>query len=333
MPSEPTDGHDAGASAAEIAESFHPLTWGEKLDTFAALDEQFSRTWLDHISRLLARPQLDRRKRLLVLSGQYTMRGDLEALEETLEAACSAGIDPREPLEAILQCYVYAGQGRVAAAASVFRRVVERRGLLEAVQAGQPPVDVAVAGRSLDEERAGWADADRDDPRLERLLDEHGWHGIGTGLRLRPGHHINLVATLDAIDPDFLQIWLDTVYRNLYSRRVLDDATRLLCVIGNCLAVGESHQSRRHMRGALKQGAAPRDILEVIFQSTAIVGHPHMLPLAVDDLVAIVDEEGRLDELVDPDRLADVRDIVRQRLARRDGLANLQAGKTKEARP
>lgn len=301
----------------------HPRSWKRRRELFAMLDEHFAATWTNHLSRLFMRPQLPARKRLLVLSGQYTMRGELENLEETLHAAFSAGVDPREALEVILQCYVYAGQSRVADAASVFARVAEHCGVMDRVQEAQPPTDVATAGRSLDEERQTWAPADRDDPRLEPLLERYGSHGISTGLRLRPGHHINLAATLDAVDPDFLQIWLDTVYRDLYSRQVLEDATRLLCVVANCFAVGETHQARRHMRGALRKGTHPTEILEVIFQSCAIVGHPHMMPLAVDDLLTIADEEGMLSDLVDAARIDEVRDIVRRRVARRETLHDL----------
>jgi alkylhydroperoxidase/carboxymuconolactone decarboxylase family protein YurZ len=321
-------GRPADPATARVGESFHPNTWRRRQEMFGSLDPHFAQTWADHVERLLARPQLDRRKRLLVLTGQYTMRGDVDALEETIVAACDAGVDPREVLETIFQCHVYAGQGRVATAAEVFHGVVDRLGLLERVRADGRASDAAEVGRSLESERATWAPADRDDPRLERLIGDYGWYGISTGLRLRPGHHINLVATLDALDPGFLSIWLDTVYKNLYSRRVLDDATRLLCVVGNCFAVGESHQARRHMRGALQQGTSPRELLEVIFQSCVIVGHPHMLPLAVDDLIAIVDSEGRLGELVGADRIDEVRGIVERRLARREGIRDLGPGST-----
>lgn len=314
-----TDAH----ATEDPVRAFHPISFDQRQATFAALDPPFAANWRSHVGRLLSRSGLDRRKRLLVLAGQYTMRGDALRLRETLVAGLDAGVDPRELLEAVLQCYVYAGQGLVADAAEVFLAVAGERGVLDEVAQSQPPLDIATAGRSLAEERERWAPGDLEDPRLERLLAKYGWHGISTGLRLRPGHHINLVDTLDAIDPGFLQIWLDTIYMNLYSRRILDDATRLLCVVGDCFAVGETHQSRRHMRGALRQGVEPRELLEVIFQSCAIVGHPNMLPLAVDDLLTILDEEGRLGEIVGDDRLADVRRIVSQRVARRDGVQDL----------
>jgi alkylhydroperoxidase/carboxymuconolactone decarboxylase family protein YurZ len=156
---------------------------------------------------------------------------------------------------------------------------------------------------------------------FERVLD--GWLGIATGLRIRPGHHINMLDTVCALDPHFLQAWLDTVYEGMYSRGRLDDRTRIICVVGNTLAVGETHQSRRHMRSALRAGATPRELLEVIIQTTAIFGHPYVMPMALDDLVRITDDEGRLDELLDPDRIDDVRRIAAARAARRSGIQEM----------
>lgn len=320
------DKTDSGTDASGVAESYRPTSYPVRMETLRELDPHFAKTWSEHAGRLLRRPQLDRRKRLLVLAGQYTMRGDLDDLRETVTVAINSRVNEREVLEAILQCYVYAGQSRVADAAEVFYAAASELGVLERVRETQPSLDRTTAGRSLADEREQWAQSDADDPRLEGFLERYGWYGISTGLRLRPGHHINLVATLDALDSDFLQIWLDSMYMNLYSRRVLDDATRLLCVVGDCLAVGETHQSRRHMRGALRQGVQPRELLEVIFQSCAIVGHPNMLPLAVDDLVTIADEEGLLGDLVDQRHIADLRRIVAARVARRDGVQDIGLG-------
>jgi alkylhydroperoxidase/carboxymuconolactone decarboxylase family protein YurZ len=307
-------------SYASVAEEFHPTTFSRRVAVLSALDPHFAANWVAHVGRLFSREQLDRRKRFLVLAGQYTMRAEQEALKETLGAAIDDGVRPRELLEVVLQCYVYTGATRVMSAAETVLAVVEERGLLPELQKSQPPPDATTAGRSLDEERRSWSAADRDDPRLEGFLERYGWHGISTGLRLRPGHHINLVATLDTIDPDFLQIWLDCLYQNMYSRHVLDDATRLLCMVGDCFAVGETHQARRHMRGALRQGIHPRELLEVIFQSCAVVGHPFMMPLAVDDLVTLLAEEGRLSDIASEEQLPELQRIVAARVARREGL-------------
>jgi alkylhydroperoxidase/carboxymuconolactone decarboxylase family protein YurZ len=289
-------------------------------ELFERLDPHFAELSSTHLSRLLSRPQLDSRTRFLILTGQYTVTGRHDQLEVTIEAALDAGVRSTELLEVILQCYVYTGPWVVAAAGEVYLQVLERGpdlgdDLSAFVDDG--------SSRSLEEERASWSEADRDDPRLPALIDRYGWQGISTGLRLRPRHHLNLAATLDALDPDFLETWLDAIYGGMYTRGVLDDRTRVICVVGNTLAAGEQHQSRRHMRSALRSGATPRELLEVIFQTTGLFGHTHLMPAAIDDLVRIVDEEGRLDELVGPDRIDEVRRIVAARVISRQSVAEI----------
>jgi alkylhydroperoxidase/carboxymuconolactone decarboxylase family protein YurZ len=314
------DGGAVTADEAAIVEEFYPTSFERRRAVLEALDPPFAANWASHSARLLARPGLDKRKRFLVLTGQYTMRGDRDALEETLVGAVAHGVDLHELLEALLQCYVYAGGAKVAAAAEVLLAVLESQGLLDDFQQKLSAADITTTGRSLEEERAAWSTGDRDDPRTEVFLERYGWHGFSTGLRLRPGHHINLLATLDIVDSDFAQIWLDCVYQNMYARRVLDDGTRLLCTVGDCFAVGETHQATRHMRGALRAGVAPRELLEVVFQTCAVVGHPYMLPIAVDDLVNILDDEGRLNELVAEADIPELTRIVSARLAKRAGV-------------
>jgi len=287
---------------------------------FERLDPHFAELSSRHLSRLLSRTGLDSRTRFLVLTGQYTVTGKPDQLEATIETALDAGVRASDVLEVILQCYVYTGPWVVAAAGEVYLRVLERRP--DAVDDLSARVDDG-STRNLDEERESWHQADRDDPRLAALIDRYGWQGISTGLRLRPRHHINLVATLDALDSDYLQTWLDAIYGGMYGRGVLDDRTRVICVVGNTLAAGEQHQSRRHMRSALRSGATPRELLEVIFQTTGLFGHTHLMPAAIDDLVLIADEEGRLDEVLAPDRTEEVRRIVAARVASRGGVAEI----------
>lgn len=287
---------------------------------FERLDPHFADLSSTHLSRLLSRPGLDSRTRFLILTGQYTVTGRHHPLEVTIEAALDGGVRSSDLLEVILQCYVYTGPWVVAAAGEVYLKVLERRPELADDLSAR--VDDG-ANRNLDQERATWRKTDRDDPRLTALMEKYGWQGISTGLRLRPRHHINLVVTLDALDPDYLQTWLDAIYGGMYARGVLDDRTRIICVVGNTLAAGEQHQSRRHMRSALRSGATPKELLEVILQTTGLFGHTHLMPAAIDDLVRIVDEEGRLDELVAPDRIDDIRRIVAARVASRGGVAEI----------
>jgi alkylhydroperoxidase/carboxymuconolactone decarboxylase family protein YurZ len=306
-----------------LMEQFHPNSYRARHERFQRLDPEFARVWSHHVSSLLSRPELDMRMRLLILVGQYTMTGRLAPLEETIGVAFGNDVAPGDVLEIILQCYVYAGQWPIAAAAEVFERVLEATpGGLDALAQDRSP-DRPMHERDLDTERATWSAGDREDPRLPGFLERYGWKGIATGLRVRPGHHINMLDTIDALDPHFLQAWLDTVYEGMYSRGRLDDRTRIICVVGNTLAVGETHQSRRHMRSALRAGATPRELLEVIIQTTAIFGHPYVMPMALDDLVRITDDVGRLDELLEPDRIDDVRRIAAARAARRSGIQEM----------
>ena len=51
------------------------------------------------------------------------------------------------------------------------------------------------------------------------------------------------------MDPQLADLWVKFCYGAMYSRGIVDDKTRLLCMIGDCLAVGEETQARGHMRG------------------------------------------------------------------------------------
>jgi alkylhydroperoxidase/carboxymuconolactone decarboxylase family protein YurZ len=298
-------------------ETFIPTSSDRLGELFGRLDPAFEQVWRTHLSRLITRPGLDERSRFLVLTAQYTVSKMPAQLEETIVAGIDAGVPAAEMLEVIFQCYVYTGPWVVAAGCEAFERALAARP--DAVN----DVNSRIADnstRSLDDERQNWGANDQADPRMERLLDTYGWHGFSTGLRLRPGHHINLVDTLDALDPDFGRAWLDSVYEGMYSRKVLSDRDRLLAVVGATLSIGETHQSRRHMRAAIRAGATPKELLEVIIHTTSIFGHPHLMPAALDDLIRIADDEGKLDELVAKDRQEGILKIVAARVSRRSGI-------------
>ena len=94
-------------------------------------------------------------------------------------------------------------------------------------------------------------------------------------------------------------LWVKFCYGGMYSRFVIDDKTRLLCMVGDCLAVGEETNARGHMRGALRQGAHPREVLEVVFLTCASFGMPPMLK-ALEIFVEVMAEDGRLAEIGNP---------------------------------
>lgn len=320
------DDDDQYRAAARV----QPGTVEQWLGVLRELDPHFASVWLTYTGGLFAREQLDLRTRLLVLTGQYTMRAEPAALADTIQAAIDASSDLKEVLEVIFQCWVYGGQARVLQAIGVFRDVVGRAGLLADVQQRGLPADATTGtDRTLADEQEHWADEDRQDPRLPALLDTYDWRGLSTGFRLRPGLHFNTIAALDALDSGFAGLWQDALYRDVYDRGVLDDRTRLLCIVGDCLAVGETYQAPRHMRSALRLGATPAEVLEVIFQSCPVAGHPHLMGIAVDDLVKVLESEGRLGELVAEDRIEGLLRITNTRVARRQGVAETRASDTR----
>lgn len=318
--------------AFRTAEAFRPGSFAQRFELLNRLDPHFASIWLNYTGGLFLRSELDVRTRLLVLTGQHTMLRDGPALRDTIEASVAAGLDLKEVLEVILQCWIYAGESTMSQAVEIFAEVAGAAGRLEEVEARGLPVDATTRDRSYERERATWSQADRDDPRLPGLLERYGWMSPSAGLRLRPGSHINVLSALDALDDGFAQLWLDKGYGAMYIRGVLDDRTRLLCMVGDCLAIGETHNGSRHMRGALRQGATPAEVFEVVVQSFAVMGSPRLMGWAIDDFVTVLEDEGRLEEFVDPAKIDVLRKVVAARLAKRGGVAELTAADGQVAR-
>lgn len=289
-----------GVDALDAGLTIQPRTFERRLAQRDSLDQHFTKLWIDFaIKGITTRPALDTRTRLLVLIGQYTMAKSHPALEDTIHAALGAKVAAREILEIILQCAVYGGHTVVDPALELFYRIARDEGLLDELRVSQLPLDGNDRKRSYEAESKTWHPADLADPRFEPLMERHGWLAVGRGLALRPRHHLNILAWLDAIDSDFADLWVKFCYGGMYSRGIVDDKTRLLCMIGDCLAVGEETQARGHMRGALRNGAIPREILEVIFQTCVNFGMPPMLK-ALEVFVEVMAEEKRLAEIGDP---------------------------------
>ena len=289
-----------GPRAFEAGHAVQPDTFDGRVEQRDSLDQHFTQLWLDFaIKGISQRPGLDLRTRLLVLIGQYTMAKSHAALEDTIKAAFNANVPVREVLEIVLQCVVYGGHTVVEPAIEVFHRVAQERGLMDELRDSQLPRDGTDASRSYEQERTTWHAADVADPRLAQLMEHHGWLAVGRGLALRPRHHLNILSWLDTIDRDFADLWVKFCYGGMYSRGIVDDKTRLLCMIGDCLAVNEETNARGHMRGALRNGASPREVLEVIFQTCVNFGMPPMLK-ALEVFVELMAEDHRLAEIGDP---------------------------------
>jgi alkylhydroperoxidase/carboxymuconolactone decarboxylase family protein YurZ len=274
----------------EVVERFQPGV-RTRFEARSRLDPAFAHAYLRYAARLFGRPALDMRTRLLVMTGQFTMASRHARLRETVAAAIAAKLDPREVLEVILQCAIYGGESIVDEPLEILTDELGKAGLLEEVSRRGLKAGESASKRDLSKERSRWHPDDSADPRADKLIEKYGWHGISMALVLRPRHTLDNAEFLGGLDEDFAQAFYDLGYGDMYGRLVLDHRTRLLCMVGNTLAIGEIVQTRHHMRTALRQGAKPREVLEVLFQSVLVVGHPNVVPERIKDLVAIVQDE------------------------------------------
>jgi alkylhydroperoxidase/carboxymuconolactone decarboxylase family protein YurZ len=289
-----------GDTAFEAGLALQPTTFERRLAQRDRLDQHFARLWLDFaVAGMSRRTVLDARTRLLVQIGQFAMTRSSSPLEDGIRAAIAAGVKAREILEVILQCVIYGGHIVVDPAIDIFERIAAELGLLAGINSSQLPIDGNDTARSLAEEQAQWDPEDADSPRREDLMDRHGWLAVGRGLLLRPKHHLSTLAWQDALDQEWAGLWVKFVYQGMYSRFMLDDKTRLLCMVGNCVAVNEAVQGRAHMKGAMRAGASPREVMEVIIQSTVNFGMPSAIA-SLKAFVKIMKDAGRLDEIGNP---------------------------------
>jgi alkylhydroperoxidase/carboxymuconolactone decarboxylase family protein YurZ len=275
-----------------VVEKFQPGATA-RFEQRRRLDPAMAIGALRYAARLFGRPILDVRSRLLVMTGQYTMARRHRRLRETITAACNERIDMKEVLEVIFQCSIYGGESIMDEPLEIFTEVIAEHGLLDGVAELGLKEGQREAERELASERALWHPEDRADRRADALMDRYGWAGISMALVLRPQHTLNNAEFLASLDEDFTKEFYDFAYNGLYARMVLDHKTRLLCMVGNTLAIGETVQCKHHMRTALKQGAEPREVLEVLFQSVVTIGHPNIVPERFRDFVSILENEGR----------------------------------------
>ncbi len=289
-----------GADAFDAGVSMQGRGFEKRLARRDAVDPHFTRAWLDYqIKGLSRRPALDTRTRFLVLIGQYTMAKSQPLLEDTVRAALAAKVPVAEIAEIILQCQVYGGLVTVDPAIETFHEIVEELGLLPELKKSQLPLDGNDRKRNRAAEEKTWHKDDVADPRTQPLIDKHGWLAVSTGLTMRPRHHINILSWIDSMDSGFAGLWEQFCYGDMYTRGIVDNKTRLLCMVGDCLAVGEATNSKGHMRGAMRQGASPREVMEIIFQTSANFGMPPAWH-ALENFIEIMAEDGRLGEIGNP---------------------------------
>ena len=286
-----------GAHAFNAGLRMQPTTFERRLTQLDDLDQHYAKLWLDFaITGMSQRPALDARTRLLVLVGQFTMTKSHTALDDAVRAALAADVKAREILEIILQCAVYGGQTTVEPAIEIFHGIAQELGLLAELRASQLPLDGTDGTRSYEEERLTGHPDDVAHPQFADLMQRHGWLAVGRGLSLRPRHHLKTLGWQDAIDAQWAGLWVKFCYQGMYGRGIVDDKTRMLCVVGDWIAVRDAEHAGTHMRGALRAGASPREIIEVVLQSAVYFGMPTG-NAALKIFIKILEEQGRLGEV------------------------------------
>lgn len=170
------------------------------------------------------------RERRLVRLFTAVVSGDWDCVRAERQAA-PAGEPDRGWREAVLQAHVFAG----------FPRVVEAYGVLSACGGLGEVLAEEILGEGDDHER-GRALFERiyqrDAPRVRELL--------------RAGH------------PDF-ERWIEShAYGRILSRPGLQPRIRELLAVAGLAALGQDRQMASHARGALRCGALPAEVSEVV---------------------------------------------------------------------
>ena len=289
------------SAAIDNGMRLHPDHFLDEVEWRDRIDQHYTRAWLGFTyGGLFTRRNLDDRTRLLVSVAQFLAMNEMEEFGRQIPAALAAGATPREVLEVVLQCTVYIGYVKAGRGARACVKVLERLGRMDDITRTQLPLEGRTPERSLDAERTQWTPAKSADETAwrERMLQKYGWKGVSTRIRTQ-NHQSNAgIDTYDRVDPHYLQLWFDFIYGELYPRQIIDDRTRLLMMVGICLAMNEPVQLENHIRGAMLLGASAREVLEVIVHSTAYCGMPTTVQ-TVRLLERIAREEGRLGELGD----------------------------------
>ncbi len=110
-----------------------------------------------------------------------------------------------------------------------------------------------------------------------RLYERYNNDALDSGQRIQGEFFLRLVEEYDELDQEWTEGWLTWIYDLQYNRGILDEKTRILPIIGYCVILDDQGQLPNHMRAALRAGATPREILEIILQSAIYAGMPRMV--------------------------------------------------------
>jgi alkylhydroperoxidase/carboxymuconolactone decarboxylase family protein YurZ len=247
------------------------MSWTNEMDPY------FAALWSTFETGLANRSNLDTRVRLLVATGVCVVIGETDQVAKLVTEALAKDVPVAEIHEVMLQACVYAGRPIVNRSLQVFADLVAKSGKLDELLHSRLPEQGPNSERDMEQERATWLVSDADFPRREEFMRKYGWYGISAMLSTQPAHKADGVQWMDTLDEGFTKLWVDFIYAGMYLRRVLDDKTRTLCMVGECLALQSQPQAENHMRNAMILGCTPAQVLEVVFQTTQYVGMPRSL--------------------------------------------------------
>jgi alkylhydroperoxidase/carboxymuconolactone decarboxylase family protein YurZ len=270
--------------------------WLEKIAQRDALDPHFARMSLEFASGVHRREALDPRLRCLVQIGMFTVARAHRHLEDAIRGAIEAKVATPDVLEAIFLAHIYAGDTAVDPALEIFARVVRELGVAGDLDRDRLPIDRS--DRDYEAERASWSEEFRNDPRLPRLIEAFGWQGVSTGYRYRGVYHLDALEYLEKLDRGWGKLWESVAYEGMYSRGRFDDKTRLLCTVGDCIALGATGAvpTKEHLIEALEFGNSPREILEVLYMAGLHFGFPIYITVR-GVFVRMMADLDRLDEI------------------------------------
>lgn len=142
--------------------------------------------------------------------------------------------------------------------------------------------------------------------RRDELIAKYNDRAMANGMDLQGEFFLRMVHELDELDASWAEGWMTWIYDFLYGRRILDDKTRILIVIGECVVSRHITQLANHMRSALEHGATPEEVLEVVFQASTYAGMPAFFE-AMRVFRSLASDLGLM-ELTEPPFRGDARD-------------------------
>jgi alkylhydroperoxidase/carboxymuconolactone decarboxylase family protein YurZ len=126
-------------------------------------------------------------------------------------------------------------------------------------------------------EPAGPDDSAAREAKRAQLYERYNNKALDSGQRIQGEFFLRLVEEYDELDQEWTDGWLTWIYDLQYNRGILDEKTRILPIVGYCVILDDQGQLPNHMRAALRAGATPREILEIILQSAIYAGMPRMV--------------------------------------------------------